>query len=104
MNAVQRRAHALILFGALLPSCLIANPILGSARPPVLPRVAGLPMKTILCYGDSNTYGYNPADGSRFDHHTRWPGVLRDRLGAEFWVVEEGCNGRTTVCFTISEH
>jgi lysophospholipase L1-like esterase len=54
-------------------------------------------MKTILCYGDSNTYGTDPAGGPRFDLHTRWPGVMRDSLGPEYWVVEEGCGGRTTV-------
>ena len=54
-------------------------------------------MKQILCYGDSNTHGSNPADGSRFDLQTRWPGVLRGELGPEWWVIEEGCGGRTTV-------
>ena len=54
-------------------------------------------MKTILCYGDSNTWGSNPLDGSRFDIHTRWPGVMRDYLGDEYWVIEEGLCGRTTV-------
>lgn len=54
-------------------------------------------MKTILCYGDSNTYGYNPADGLRYPREIRWPGHLQDVLGSAFAVVEEGCNGRTTV-------
>lgn len=54
-------------------------------------------MKTILCYGDSNTHGTNPHDWSRFDIHTRWPGVLRDSLGDGYHVIEEGCGGRTTV-------
>jgi lysophospholipase L1-like esterase len=53
-------------------------------------------MKTILCYGDSNTHGSKPT-GGRFGLHERWPGVLRDTLGAEYWVVEEGLGGRTTV-------
>ncbi|WP_304226052.1 SGNH/GDSL hydrolase family protein [Gracilinema caldarium] len=60
-------------------------------------------MKTILCYGDSNTWGADPATGSRFDHRTRWPGVLRELLNSDaepdnpaYWVVEEGLNGRTT--------
>jgi lysophospholipase L1-like esterase len=54
-------------------------------------------MKTLLCFGDSNTWGYDPATESRFDIHTRWAGVLRDTLGADWWVIEEGLNGRTTV-------
>ena len=51
---------------------------------------------TILCYGDSNTYGYNSANCGRFPQYIRWPGVLQRRLGSEYCVVEEGLNGRTT--------
>lgn len=60
-------------------------------------------MKTILCYGDSNTWGADPATGGRHGLHARWPGVLRDTLNEyappndpAFWVVEEGLSGRTT--------
>ena len=53
--------------------------------------------KTILCYGDSNTWGYDPGTKDRFDRHTRWAGVLRDVLGDNYWIIEEGLNGRTTV-------
>ncbi len=54
-------------------------------------------MKTILCYGDSNTWGYNPATAERFDRLERWAGVLRQALGEGYLVIEEGLNGRTTV-------
>jgi lysophospholipase L1-like esterase len=54
-------------------------------------------MKTVLCYGDSNTWGYNPGTGERFSRDERWTGVLRRKLGAEYHVIEEGLNGRTTV-------
>ena len=54
-------------------------------------------MKTILCYGDSNTFGYRPDNGMRFDRDTRWPGRLQSLLGDDYYVIEEGCNGRTTV-------
>ena len=54
-------------------------------------------MKTILCFGDSNTHGSNPADSSRFDHETRWPGFLRKIIQGSWWIIEEGCGGRTTV-------
>ena len=54
-------------------------------------------MKTILCYGDSNTWGYNPATQERFGRHERWAGVLRQALGDQYLVIEEGLNGRTTV-------
>ena len=54
-------------------------------------------IKTVLCYGDSNTWGLDPEAGGRFGPDVRWPGVLRRTLGGEFWVIEEGLGGRTTV-------
>lgn len=51
----------------------------------------------ILCFGDSNTHGYNPKDGTRFDKNTRWTGRLQKLLGEEYYVIEEGLSGRTTV-------
>lgn len=53
--------------------------------------------KTILCYGDSNTYGYNPLNGLRYAKDTRWTGCLQEMLGDEYVIIEEGCNGRTAV-------
>jgi lysophospholipase L1-like esterase len=53
-------------------------------------------MKTVLCYGDSNTWGYDPTTRTRYPPHVRWTGVLATRLGEEYRVVEEGLNGRTT--------
>jgi len=58
-------------------------------------------MRTILCFGDSNTYGTAPMqhleDDRRFGHGERWVSVMRQALGADWWVVEEGLPGRTTV-------
>jgi lysophospholipase L1-like esterase len=54
-------------------------------------------MKTVLCYGDSNTWGYDPVSQDRFARDERWPGVLRQELGEEYLVIEEGQGGRTTV-------
>jgi lysophospholipase L1-like esterase len=54
-------------------------------------------MKTILCYGDSNTWGWNAATMARHPRWVRWPGVLQQALGDEYYVIEEGLNGRTTV-------
>ena len=54
-------------------------------------------MKTILCYGDSNTFGHDPLTRQRLDRDTRWPGVLRSALGGGYEVIEEGLGGRTTV-------
>lgn len=51
-------------------------------------------MKKILCYGDSNTFGFNPEDFSRYDKNTRWTGVLQKNLGKEYKVINEGANNR----------
>lgn len=53
-------------------------------------------MKTVLCFGDSNTYGYIPGSGKRYDIQTRWTRQLSRLLGNDFDVIEEGLNGRTT--------
>ena len=52
-------------------------------------------MKNILCYGDSNTFGFNTKDGSRYDENTRWTAVLQKNLGAEYNVINEGMPNRT---------
>jgi len=54
-------------------------------------------VKTIVCYGDSNTWGFNPVTQDRFSITERWTGVLAQELGAGYRVVEEGLNGRTTI-------
>lgn len=53
-------------------------------------------MKSILCYGDSNTWGYIPGEGGRYPREIRWPGRLEAYLGAGYHVIEEGLCGRTT--------
>ncbi|HBF22844.1 MAG TPA: arylesterase [Planctomycetes bacterium] len=54
-------------------------------------------MKNILCFGDSNTWGYTPLTGERYSGDVRWTGVLQDVLGDAYRVIEEGLNGRTTL-------
>lgn len=64
-------------------------------------------MKRILCYGDSNTNGCNPAwmpgwsldftKSVRFSEDVRWTGLLQRFLGENYRVIEEGLPGRTTV-------
>lgn len=54
-------------------------------------------MKTIICFGDSNTFGYNPRTAGRFPEAIRWPRILQNELGDDYRVIEEGLNGRTTV-------
>ena len=52
--------------------------------------------KRILCFGDSNTWGYMPT-GGRYDEDTRWTMRMQQLLGADYTVIEEGLNGRTCV-------
>jgi lysophospholipase L1-like esterase len=65
-------------------------------------------MKTILCYGDSNTHGTKAIDFNlletsfipsdyRYARQQRWTGVLQKELGSDFLIIEEGLNSRTTV-------
>ena len=53
-------------------------------------------MKTILCYGDSLTWGYDPQGPGRHALQDRWPSVLQGVLGPDVQVIAEGLNGRTT--------
>lgn len=58
-------------------------------------------MRTILCYGDSNTHGTIPLTAlgqfARYPKGTPWPDVLASLLGPEYNVISEGLPGRTTV-------
>ena len=51
-------------------------------------------MKNILCFGDSNTYGFNPENGSRYDTESRWTSILKQILNEN--VIEAGFNNRTS--------
>ena len=51
--------------------------------------------KRILCFGDSLTWGADPADGGRLPEDCRWPTVLQARLGGDCAIIEEGQGGRT---------
>ena len=54
-------------------------------------------MKNYLLFGDSNTWGYRPAtDGERFPFEQRIAGILQQRLGTSYRVIEEALNGRMT--------
>ena len=54
-------------------------------------------VKNILCYGDSNTYGYRPDGMGRYEIDIRWTGILQKKLGIGYKIFEAGCCGRTTV-------
>lgn len=55
--------------------------------------------KTIVCYGDSNTWGANPKakHGTRYPRKYRWPYILAELLGQNYEVISEGLCGRTFV-------
>lgn len=52
----------------------------------------------ILCYGDSNTWGYiSGSDHQRYDENTRWTKLLSQMLGNNYEIIEEGLSGRTLI-------
>ncbi|MBO3760246.1 SGNH/GDSL hydrolase family protein [Ciceribacter sp. L1K22] len=53
-------------------------------------------MKSVLCYGDSLTWGYDPVNLGRHAYEDRWTSVLQKGLGHGVRVLAEGLNGRTT--------
>jgi len=56
--------------------------------------------KTVLCFGDSLTWGFDPRGGERFvrcGFAERWTRRLQAELGSSYYVIEEGLNGRMTV-------
>ncbi|RZQ51357.1 arylesterase [Pseudoalteromonas phenolica] len=53
-------------------------------------------MKTVLCFGDSNTWGYEPGTGLRYDESTRWTSLTPMLLENEVSFYEAGLSGRTT--------
>ena len=53
-------------------------------------------MRKIVCYGDSNTYGYDPADmqEGRYPADIRWTDRMAERLKGKWEVIAQGLNGR----------
>lgn len=52
----------------------------------------------ILCYGDSNTWGYiSGSNRQRYGIGERWTRILAQLLGDDFEIIEEGLNSRTLV-------
>ena len=52
----------------------------------------------ILCYGDSNTWGYiSGTDHERYGNSERWTRILANLLGKRFEIIEEGLNSRTLI-------
>lgn len=53
--------------------------------------------KSIVCFGDSNTWGYDAETDCRFNDDVRWTGLLQTQLGDSYRIIEEGLPGRTSV-------
>ena len=54
-------------------------------------------MQHVVCFGDSNTWGYIPGtEGERYPFEDRYPGILQGLLGPGMRVHEAGLNGRMT--------
>ena len=53
-------------------------------------------MKKVFFYGDSNTYGYDPAfyTGGRYPRRSRWTTLLAERLEGTWEVAADGMPGR----------
>jgi lysophospholipase L1-like esterase len=54
-------------------------------------------MPTIVTFGDSNSWGYEPVSGVRYPKGVRWTTVMHQELGPTYALIEEALNGRTTV-------
>lgn len=54
-------------------------------------------MKNILCFGDSNAWGFIPAQATRYDRSVRWTGIVSESLGENYRLIEDCISGRTTV-------
>ncbi|MGB7287098.1 MAG: GDSL-type esterase/lipase family protein, partial [Salaquimonas sp.] len=52
-------------------------------------------MKTILCYGDSLTWGSVPGDAGRHPKGSRWPDLLAAAFN-DAEIITDGLRGRTT--------
>jgi lysophospholipase L1-like esterase len=56
--------------------------------------------KSILCYGDSLTWGWIPvvegAPSLRYAYRDRWTGAMSAQLGKGYHIIEEGLSARTT--------
>lgn len=79
-------------------SCHLPGPAVFTPVPLCTGRKgACCPVKTILCFGDSNTFGYVPGTGARYAREVRWPCRMAQLLGEGYEVVAEGLSGRTTV-------
>ncbi|WP_010254388.1 GDSL-type esterase/lipase family protein [Treponema primitia] len=59
-------------------------------------------MKHILCFGDSNSWGWDAESydlstgiAKRMPYEVRWPGLAQKLLGSEYHIIENTLNART---------
>lgn len=56
----------------------------------------------VICFGDSNTYGYDPRSwlGDRYEANSRWVDILALKTG--WTIINQGQNGREIPSFLLS--
>jgi lysophospholipase L1-like esterase len=77
----------------------LTQPVDHANNEPYIFGTRGGCVRTILCYGDSNTWGSDPETRERFTEDVRWPGVLSKRLGEEHRKLVEAVAARIGVIF-----
>ena len=91
---MKSKHHSRLFLTALIFTALLFCPLI-SGKPSARAE-EDRPVR-IMCYGDSNTYGYDPDPGNdRYPASERWTGILQERLGGSCEIIEEGKNGRKT--------
>ncbi len=50
----------------------------------------------VLCFGDSNVWGRSGKSIERYPLNIRWTGILQEKLGNSYEVIEEGLRSRLT--------
>jgi len=53
-------------------------------------------MASILCFGDSNTWGTSPS-GNRYNEAERWTALLANNFAGQHTIIEAGQPNRTLV-------
>ena len=84
-----------------LCACPSMNPCIGKSRKyftlgkAVIQSMQEVIAVRILCFGDSNTYGFDPRDfwEARYAAEDRWTDLLEKHMGCQ--VINAGSNGRT---------
>ena len=83
---ITRLIMLMLFLAVLLAGCASGN----------IENSEKITVKKVLCYGDSNTYGFDPRmySSGRYEESEIWTSVLADLLGDGWEVINEGMNGR----------